>query len=321
MLDKNDIWQDKFNDRSLENESWLEPSEKLFQAIEKEVYPEDKRKPIIWLWLGLSLALVAALIVFKSFNSDSISGELSNPELQTKGQQFSSIKKEDPTQTKSVSDKNTSNEIIGINETKNSNFKKSINLRSTKSAYKAKTIPAILEKNNNVLSLSSYIRQQNTATPNSKSPSHDLRSSFVQNTIQVEALNQIELIDNLFRLPLKEIDWCIKALSNPELNDIDFVDVKSRYTKKNYLLFSTGLSSWDFRLNQNYTTALEPADFTHERGTGYYVSLGYGLQLDSKRSMRMKVDYENITALSGHNSLVVYRIMQVMILICLWRLH
>jgi len=72
--------------------------------------------------------------------------------------------------------------------------------------------------------------------------------------------------------------------------------------------FSTGFSLWNIRLNQPFSKALKPANFTHNMGKGFFVSAGIQKVLIPKISIRAALQYEQVALQSSHSESVTYNI-------------
>jgi len=68
------IWSDSFNQSSLENEDWLEPSPLVFEKVKEEIY-DKKRKRNFFLFLVSLFGILAvgfALTIYLSGKNDSV---------------------------------------------------------------------------------------------------------------------------------------------------------------------------------------------------------------------------------------------------------
>ena len=55
MRDPDKIWEEKFNDHSLDDESWLDPAMDVFQNISAEIYGLKKKRK--WFFILLFMIL------------------------------------------------------------------------------------------------------------------------------------------------------------------------------------------------------------------------------------------------------------------------
>ena len=77
MLDQENIWKDRFNETSLEGESWLQPSDDVLENIMAQVEPKPRRRLLIWFWF-IGLLLLTALFFMFSGMSSKLIGENQN---------------------------------------------------------------------------------------------------------------------------------------------------------------------------------------------------------------------------------------------------
>ena len=85
-------------------------------------------------------------------------------------------------------------------------------------------------------------------------------------------------------------------------------DLGSAINKNRKWFLSAGVSYnfWNFKLNDNYQTALTPADFTHSNGKGFAIFTGLERQLRSGFRIKSQVSFGKMKFESGHNSSIDY---------------
>jgi len=79
--------------------------------------------------------------------------------------------------------------------------------------------------------------------------------------------------------------------------------------KKSYpwsIFVSGGVSNWNFNLNDNLLSALDPADFSHFPGSAYHVNMGVQKSVSKRLAFSAALGYESVNFDSGHNSVVQY---------------
>ncbi len=86
------------------------------------------------------------------------------------------------------------------------------------------------------------------------------------------------------------------------LDNIQILPAESKWTIEAAL----GMSFWQFKLNNNYQTALQPADFTHTNGKGLAATFGLSKSISRPFSLNSSLTIERISFESGHNSSITY---------------
>jgi len=76
--------------------------------------------------------------------------------------------------------------------------------------------------------------------------------------------------------------------------------------RKSWIKSEVAFTQWVFNLNDNYSSALNPADFYHFEARGMNISFGYGKTLNKKVDFSIDLIYNNISFESGHNSEIAY---------------
>ncbi|MBT8232702.1 MAG: hypothetical protein KJN84_08745, partial [Bacteroidia bacterium] len=77
MLDNDNIWQEKFNEESLDNEAWLAPSPDLFDSITNTIDSAEKKKKRKWIILFFIIGLIPLSLLFLPSNPNN-SGSIIN---------------------------------------------------------------------------------------------------------------------------------------------------------------------------------------------------------------------------------------------------
>lgn len=303
----NNIWEKAFNDHSLDNESWLEPASDVFDNISSEIYKE-KRSQKYWLIIFLLLVVlgIATIILLSS---------------KTNPADFNTNVKSSKNELLETQEQIT--EIDAVRKTISStNIQEENNSKSTKS-QKSLINSAQKEKNN---SLINRIIENNITEVNNKSLKPQ-QSKIQENIYNIDKnnitvlnegydnlnSNNVTNLNNNLLLPITQI----KAIHNeihfsyekPKLNfnNNSFSKIiKEPYSNKNTLSLMIGAEVWAFNLNENYQSALNPADFSHSNGKGLSAQINYGYQLNTQIGLAVKAGYQNINLNSGHNSALTY---------------
>jgi len=69
----------------------------------------------------------------------------------------------------------------------------------------------------------------------------------------------------------------------------------------------SGFSFWDYSLNNNFKSALQPADFEYKNSKGYFVAVSATKMLNKKFSFITDLNFETVYNQSGHNSEIEYK--------------
>jgi len=122
------------------------------------------------------------------------------------------------------------------------------------------------------------------------------------NTVQDEVRNEPILS------PFSAQDFLIEISERPLLLTSIFVKERDVPVRRNTISLFTGVSKWGFHLNNNYLTALDPADFTFEEGNGKTMAFSYEYDVKNKISLFGSVSWDRVISYSGHNSNVNYEL-------------
>ncbi len=318
MLNDKNI-KDLFNNSSLEDESWLEPSDSVFNGIEQAIYNDEKeKKPFIFWLIGIGILICSIGIIIWSLNS------------------------KDPIQT--VSTKSQNDHSYNEPSTPESNNE----ILLSQSAYNTDTnninnSDSYLKENQNILKEDFKIVSQNSITQVSKnnqysdintSSSHSGLSTIQSTTLLTDpTINDIDntnilsdirtdntLIsdaeDNIRSQNLISISTITPGALEYQRSDILIKKLASASTltvqpssfeSSTFFNIGLGTSIWDYNLNDNYSSALSPADFSHTTGTSSVLQIGIEKRSSQLISFRANISYEEVSFQSGHNSNITYR--------------
>lgn len=335
MLDQNNKWRSKFDSSSLENEDWLEPSDKLFGAIEAEIYGEKKRRVVLpWLLFGVFLISIAGYFAY-SFMSDAETAEqlsmteaprentstktlldknpvdgAENSALENKILNNTTISKEAKTtddltaedrKTKpnqkgsagiSSASQPSKSQLTKSNSNSFSIYSDTFSDLSTKRSQKSNQASSLAGQNSS--SISELAAQKNSAKI--------LRKDSRAKLKYLSPLKQtpFSLLDNNSIAIKADNDNILEALANKF--SIPEESAEPNYIATNAFYFMGGISETKYKLNQNFSAAVDPADFRHEKGSGMTFSMGYKRGLSEKLGLFVELDFAKTTFTSGHNS-------------------
>ncbi len=219
----------------------------------------------------------------------------------TKNNNVESSKSDSKIANQSSSDKNSINQNRSISITNETNLGIEVqanfanNRKGTVSNFESTTnINVIQQENNNT-------NQSLSTDLNSAIFSDDINKNNIglekYNTSAIEQLNVIPVTLR------SEDDLEQNLLAN---NNASYAN--PILLKQNDWIFTIGtsLSFWNFKLNENYQTALQPADFTYTNGKGIAIFTGVEKSFASSFRVKATVGFENINFKSGHNSSINY---------------
>jgi len=319
MPDKNNIWYKAFNNPELKEEKWLEPSDALFAQISDEVYGKKKKRRRLAYWiLGLStfLGLLVISWLFIDTNQSQLLSSLEETEktretllVETQENDLSSN-----SETYAAANEGIANtESNKINPSINNNISPSIadSVNETESSYSSVT-----NSKSNTYSSDHFLSSQqlkntlvksdiiletglnNSISKSGESPIVKTRKGIFsnKNILNLNALPKAFLATLLFEREM-DFDFMIMPL---EIHD------QNKSVRKNIIGWTTGLSQWNFNLNNSYESALNPADFDFNDGGGWNTGLLYKRELSEKWHFSTLAQIEKIRSNSGHNSSVDY---------------
>jgi len=356
MPNKNNIWYKIFNHSSTERESWLDPSNAVFEGIENEIYPKKKkRRFVLFRFLAMALLLMSAAIYFykvPQINTKTISNLESELKSGTKNisEQFNSeskksqeLSKENIKQILESADLHSESHEDQKSGTKNTLNSASVgasdNTSNSTKIYNSEKPLTNIEAEKKVASISKHIqlaKNKINSTKSTQKVAEVTHSGFIETPISTSQTNSIsdlsttesheasgqndmspnEIIDPLQIQFLETLD--IALLKRPLLTQtLSFVTPSfnlennalasaSDFEKEWSLSLGSGLSYWNFNLNTNYQTALDPADFTYDNGNAYTFFINIERDLCENFSISLNTMFENVSFKSGHNSNVPF---------------
>ena len=297
--------QDTFNPPpSLDGEDWLMPSDDVFDAIEGAVYPDDsskKRRLPFWLWL-IPLLLISILGI--TFFDHSEEKELlsNNPEIHNVPEANESIeysKMDSKDDNLNSNNKNTKTKSgLLVSELVRVKSNQSIEIKNIK------TLPRNIDSNAGSETLSSNVSKEfNFDVLKEKFEISKAPKEILLGTGDLSVQGQFPQMDLLdYRLLLLSSER--NVISAP--TSIQPIDTQSSNPQNWFVKFTTGASLWDFNLSNNYLVALQPADFTHSDGDGYFLELGLEKTISNRIKLGLLTSYDRNQFDSGHNSIINY---------------
>jgi len=322
MLDKENIWKDRFNDPTLEREDWLEPDVQLIDGVMDaiETAPRRRRMWLLWLMLGLiTLVAVVSQIPLSPFGPSMESNSENQSEIQAQSPGVTLNEKAPfenaPSESVITSDQEAEADHTGKNNTSvasKSNDTDNVEKSRNQTAYPSETGS---DKQDKLLTESqkqkNHIQKKVIAR---KESDNRLDGQPYQNKItdkpQVTATQKKNLIVNPAAIQKIKSSAVIAegpVLEAPVMAASGMGPLnQDRQDRTKKIMLGSMFSLWDFNLNSSYETALDPADFYHNTGKSAAVVINYQQFLNDRLFYYVEAGYEKVRFNSGHNSSVAY---------------
>ena len=315
MLDNDNIWKDKFNETSLNDEEWLEPSPDVLANV-MEAVDQPKRRRLAWLMWGLLILSLLVSLVLLTMDSAQL------------GSNSESLLATDSGVNQSID--------ISTNVTPDNNIFPEGSITLGEELVDPSTDDLDLtEENNNRVRASEVVRIPKIQTNSTEktAPLNDyINSDSALKSEQFAAIENFEIESKFTAInPAEEniTNTYSEAIPNTKLENITAIDnrsfgleynsqkinisiplaeiqEKSDVDKRFALGAETFYSIWDFNLNSSYTAALDPADFYHNTGKSYGAALNFQQNITNRLSWFAELSYESAEFNSGHNSALEY---------------
>lgn len=295
MLEENKI-KELFSESSLQNEDWLQPSDAVLEGINEELFDGKKKRPL-WIFLLPLIILLALLTIL-------ITGFINKPEeikpTNDSSQKISYLV--DPALSavesnislsdgkfKLVTDENLEGNTLILDSNKS-------NKSTLEKTPASKKIEFSLNQNKQEKNLEPIQLDQTQ-----KHQTNDIQSLQNLDVMNLEKLQTVRSIDSAVKKGSRLIEITTPVVANP----IELIQPKSWIVSG-----SIAYSTWVFALNDNYQSALSPADFWHENGQGVSLNLSIENSITQKTSFGLNIGIDRIRFTSGHNSSIIYDITQ-----------
>ncbi len=315
----------------LGDQDWLEPSDQVLSNIEAAISEDDKNyRPILVLFF-LGLLMVGGVLVLFFSNPDKQKKSIDEEPQQNKVEQ-NKIEKNKASQTLVESAELLEVDLQNVNKTQIAK----INQKASDSSIVSKRKEANRSQEENeqqILNSVNWPSNSDRKIQNVNIESNKLikgsENTLVQNRNKVVFADQQEvrqLVPNMITPHSVDKPSEVIAISSPNylpaISLVEFdekaidlsiipndhladLDIKT-FTPKFFIETGVGVTSWDFRLNDEYEDLLESAAFENSNGVGYATYLKIGRDLNPRLSLSLEGGYESISFNSGHNSRIVY---------------
>ena len=309
--------REAFNKPSVKNEDWLDPSDRVLENIEAEINRGGKKdRSILFFLIPLVLFLIGvSFLLFFNIQeqtkrvekpNNSLAREATSKELKNINNIVYKAKSKEVKVNEDVVLNGDLNNIENQNldfikqqaDNKSQEFVESFEVKYTSSTDILEQKNILLNENkiddifNNPLQSIQEVKNL-SASKNLKSKNH---SVYTQKPIF--KLENLELQKFYLNVPVSEF---------PNLEH--HKTYANGNTKKQNMFFieaGTGITFWDFNLNDEYQKLLEPAAFVKTNAVGFNTSLRVGKEINSKLGVSVNVDFANVQLSSGHNSALTF---------------
>ena len=295
---------------SLKGEDWLLPSDDLFESIESSIQNDQKKKNRgIWVWL-LSLLLISGTLSYLLTNTN-IGGNL----LTNKGNtEYHTTSKRSFVRINDVNKLNSKNLFSKVGSD-NKEIATSIIEYNVEKSTTDLTIPFISSTSDKTTSVSVLEKSFNLNTRTNRRDRDLENLAFTavigSNTADIEkslTVKTKKISNNLARIASINCSLIQKKVS-PFFHEFSYIrDEDVNQASDWRIKFSSGSSNWNFSLNNNYLTSLNPADFRFSKGMGLFVELSVEKMLSQRLSVGVSGLIESSSFNSGHNSIIDYNI-------------
>ncbi|MDA9181929.1 hypothetical protein N9O51_01935, partial [Saprospiraceae bacterium] len=300
---------------SLKGEDWLLPSDDLFDSIESSIQNDQKKKNRgIWVWLLSLLFISGALSYLLTSNNTKIGGIVLTNNGDT---DYRTTSKSSVVRINDVNKWNSKNLFSKVGSDNKEIATSKIEYNVEKSTTDL-TIPFISSTSDKTTSVSVLEKLFNlnfrtnrrdrdlenlafTSVVGSKIS--DIEESLTIKTKRISnnfaSIASIASINcSLFREKVPPFFHEFYHIPNKDLSQASEWSLK----------LSSGSSNWNFSLNNNYRTTLDPADFRFSKGDGYFIELSIEKMLSQRLSVGVSGLIESSSFNSGHNSIIDYNI-------------
>ena len=295
---------------SLKGEDWLLPSDDLFESIESSIQNDQKKKNRgIWVWL-LSLLLISGTLSYLLTNTN-IGGNL----LTNKGNtEYHTTSKRSFVRINDVNKLNSKNLFSKVGSD-NKEIATSIIEYNVEKSTTDLTIPFISSTSDKTTSVSVLEKSFNLNTRTNRRDRDLENLAFTavigSNTADIEkslTVKTKKISNNLARIASINCSLIQKKVP-PFFHEFSYIRNEDVNQVSDWRIkFSSGSSNWNFSLNNNYLTSLDPADFRFSKGMGYFVELSVEKMLSQRLSVGVSGLIESSSFNSGHNSIIDYNI-------------
>ncbi len=305
MVDLKKILRKAFDKSSLENEDWLEPSASMLEEIEGRIYVKKKKRGWFFIVPALLILLTAGGICLGSKTMDGQSDSADENRF-AKTETFNSTLSLNEDLITSSSEEDESIVLTeGANKTPIISVKNNLPKTLTSSAIRTEDFPVYQSSSQNRLVKESRFSTQN----NSISKVENMSDASVvpdQKEVSRRTVGDISVVNHSIGLAMLGPLAIQKISSDKTLPAKLPVEVILPKKSTWSLVAGTSVSFWQFKLNDAYQTALDPADFESSNGFGVQTFIGLDKKLGSRFSVGAKLSYEQIGFTSGHNSTLGY---------------
>lgn len=320
-----DKFKDLFNNPSLENEDWLEPGPGLLGAITDEIYPEENRRKkfiFILFFTGAILALLLLLLYNISQNNQGQSSDIGLNETSlesninnVKSKEISStISRNNESDISQISNnKQDVKSITSSSKKNNNNPRVVVDTKAASPALNRAIVNTSLPTKRPVYASANFTPVAKNTTVNNNANTaifsaqkKNLKNQFVpvENSVLQTSLSLIPFSKRL-EINTLHNNRRRTSISSDNIED-SMIDIAQKNKDLWVFEIGAGVSTARFILNDNYSSDLDPFEFTHESAKGYHINLAASKPISRKLNLKLVSSYEKLNMNSGHNSDFIY---------------
>lgn len=295
-----DKFKDLFNDPNLQNEDWLEGGPELLKSITDEIYTKRNKRNKIIIFAITGFISIISLIYFLSNTSKT---EVPSSELITNNNAYSD-------NIKTTQNILIKKETLSIDKVNSLNQEKTSINNSNSKAFPSEHLPKktiFTNKESNTNLNSSYTRNRELKEILESEKGSIKRVPIVQDDygiVNKRILLTIQSLNRKSKFLLSNDSQKLELFKSYDISS--FVDLNNIEQKIWSLNILSGISFASLILNDNYKSDLNPFDFSHDSGTGFFIQLKGTKSITNKFSFNLGTAYESLTFNSGHNSEIIY---------------
>ncbi len=302
------IWKKAFEKADLSNEHWLEPSASVFDNVEAEIYKKKRRNRFIFVFLGIFFLGVSGCLLTYGFKANSSESDPSISKIK--------MSIEDGSNSDLSAQPSDINDLLpaslkggesadGVSNLSQHAPESPSNIEFSNPSNKKSLASKVADNSKSSLVDDFYSVASSLQTPQSPIIEKVIDISEARTIASKEKGVSVSRRNELHTLILNSaVEGFRNDRSIPDpwhlLNN-----TKSHGTN-NSLSLGIGYSNWFFNLNENYRTALDPADFRHGYGQGINLNLSYKRSISKRLKVGLDAGFEQVNSTSGHNSSLEY---------------
>lgn len=294
-----DLWKNRFNEEDFSESDWNTPDEEVWDAILPHVAPQNEKRPLWMIWLGLGIISILLISILASNNNNQISSKESPVAKSTQLNNIAPVEK-------NIFFENSNSPINQLTPKLNNATVKNDSPLDT---HKVNSRNTYLKSNIKTVLNSSFSTDLTLAENNSVSN----EKSILSNTKSLKGVILKDgMKDKIFEEKLISVPSSNMFLSaDNSVHPIQILPQFEIKKKKSFLLgYRAGAVFWKHRISNDYTSDLSPFDFNYQDSWGWQTSFSFNYELNNYFDLFANLAYEQIKTTSGHNSDLTYSILE-----------